>query len=129
MEQTGYGVPMITQRYGKNIFEFLDFFLRVSIPFAFEIEFDENGNVVPKGTTQDDTQDTQDDTQDTQTVPQDSDLDIWIIEQIRQNSKITTEELAKLSGKSIITIKRHIAKIACIQYIGSGYSGHWEIKP
>lgn len=165
MEQTGYGVPMITERYGKNIFEFLDFFLRVSIPFAFEIEFDENGNVVPKGTTQDSqndtindtinktiqatTQDTQNDTQDgangtqngTQAPQngtqdgthalkngtQDSDLDIWIIEQIRQNPKITTEELAQLSGKGLRTIKRHIAKIACIQYIGSGYSGHWEI--
>lgn len=38
MEQTGYGIPLVTEKYGKDVFEFLDFFLRVTIPFAFEIE-------------------------------------------------------------------------------------------
>ena len=37
MEQTGYGVPGVTQSYGTDVFEFLDFFIRVTIPFAFEI--------------------------------------------------------------------------------------------
>lgn len=108
MEQTGYGIPLVTNRYGKTVFEFLDFFLRVTIPFEFEIE----NNV-----TQDDTQD------DTQGAG----IDNWIEEQIRKNPKITTEELAKLSGKSVITIKRHITKLSHIKYVGSGYSGHWEI--
>ena len=48
--------------------------------------------------------------------------------QIKKNQKITTEELAMLSGKGVRTIKRHISKLSHIQYIGSGYSGHWEIK-
>ena len=108
MEQTGYGIPLVTKRYGKTVFEFLDFFLRVTIPFEFEIE----NNVI-----QDDTQnDTQGGT-----------IDNWIEEQIRKNPKITTEELAKLSGKSVITIKRHITKLSHIKYVGRGYSGHWEI--
>ena len=112
MEQTGYGIPLVTKRYGKTVFEFLDFFLRVTIPFEFEIE----NNV-----TQNDTQgDTQNDTQG-------GTIDNWIEEQIRKNPKITTEELAKLSGKSVITIKRHITKLSHIKYVGSGYSGHWEI--
>ena len=42
MEQTGYGIPLVTKRYGKTVFEFLDFFLRVTIPFEFEIESDDN---------------------------------------------------------------------------------------
>ena len=104
MEQTGYGIPLVTKRYGKTVFEFLDFFLRVTIPFEFEIE----NNV------------TQDDTQG-------ASIDNWIEEQIRKNPKITTEELAKLSGKTVITIKRHITKLSHIKYDGSGYSGHWEI--
>ena len=54
-------------------------------------------------------------------------LDIWIEEQIRRNPKITTEELARISKKGLATIKRHIAKLAHIRYVGSGYSGHWEI--
>jgi len=62
-----------------------------------------------------------------QDVPQEKTLDIWIEEQIRENPKITTEELAKLSGYTSKTIKRHIIKLTHIKYVGSGYSGHWEI--
>ena len=70
----------------------------------------------------------QDDTQgDTQDDTQGLDLDSWIENEIANNPKITTEELARLSGKSIITIKRHLAKLKHINYVGSGYSGHWEI--
>ena len=54
-------------------------------------------------------------------------LDTWIEAQLAVRPKITTEELANLSGKSVKTIKRHIAKMPHIKYIGSGYSGHWEI--
>lgn len=62
-----------------------------------------------------------------QDVPQDIDLDRWIENQIAMRPKITTEELANLSGKTSKTIKRHIAKMPHIKYVGSGYSGHWEI--
>ena len=79
--------------------------------------------------TVDGTQDvTQDVTQgDTQGGTQGDALDIWIEEQIRKNPKVTTEELATLSGFTSKTIKRHINKLAHIRYVGRGYSGHWEI--
>ena len=71
---------------------------------------------------------TQDDTQgDTQGDTQSDTLDVWIEAQIKRNPKITTEELANLSNKGLRTIKRHIAKLSHIKYVGSGYSGHWEI--
>ena len=74
-----------------------------------------------QGDTQDDTQgDTQDDTQGL-------DLDSWIENEIASNPKITTEELAQKSKKGIRTIKRHLAKLKHINFVGSGYSGHWEI--
>ena len=84
---------------------------------------------VPQGVPQDDTQgDTQDGTQDgTQGGTQDDTLDIWIESQIKKNPQITTEELAKLRGITSKTIKRHILKLPHIKYVGSGYSGHWEI--
>ena len=84
--------------------------------------------------TQDDTQgDTQDDTQgdtqdDTQGDTQDDTLDAWIETQIKKNPKVTTEELASWSNKGVATIKRHLAKLPHIKYVGSGYSGHWEIE-
>ena len=70
---------------------------------------------------------TQDGTQSgTQDVPQ-GELDNWIEQQIRRNNHITTEELAMMSGKGVRTIKRRISKLPHIKYVGSGYSGHWEI--
>ena len=84
---------------------------------------------VPQEVTQDVTQgDTQSDPQgDTQGDTQGYALDIWIEEQIRRNPQITTEELAKSSGFTSRTIKRHIIKLSHIRYVGSGYCGHWEI--
>jgi ATP-dependent DNA helicase RecG len=73
--------------------------------------------------------DTQDDTQDdTQGDTQGDTLDAWIETQIKKNPKVTTEELASLSNKGVATIKRHLAKLPHIKYVGSGYSGHWEIE-
>ena len=62
-----------------------------------------------------------------QGVPQDKELDNWIEKQIRNNPQISTEDLAKLSHRSSKTIKRHLAKMPHIRYVGSGYSGHWEV--
>ena len=62
-----------------------------------------------------------------QGVPQDEELDSWIEHQVIGNPKMTSEELASLSGRSSKTIIRHIAKMPHIKYVGSGYSGHWEV--
>ena len=62
-----------------------------------------------------------------QGVPEDKELDDWIEKQIRNNPQISTEDLAKLSNRSSKTIKRHLAKMPHIRYVGSGYSGHWEV--
>ena len=80
--------------------------------------------------TQDVTQDgTHDGTQSgTQGGTQENDLDIWIENQIKNNPKVTTKELSIAAGKGINTIKRHLAKLPHIKYVGSGYSGHWEIE-
>ena len=82
-----------------------------------------------KGVTQDVTQGgTQGGTQDgTQGGTQEEILDKWIENQIRENPQITTEELAQMSKKGLRTIKRHIAKMPHIRYVGSGYSGYWEV--
>ena len=61
---------------------------------------------------------------DTQSDTQGNDLDVWIEEQIKRNSQVSTEELAKLSGKGVATIKWHISKMPHIKFVGSGYSGH-----
>ena len=62
-----------------------------------------------------------------QGVPQDNELDDWIEKQIRNNSQISTEDLAKLSNRSSKTVERHLAQMPHIHYVGSGYSGHWKV--
>ena len=92
----------------------------VTVPSTVDVTQDITQGV-PQDVPQDVTQgDTQDDIQG-------NTLDIWIEEQIRKNPKVTTEELATLSGFTSKTIKRHINKLAHIRYVGRGYSGHWEI--
>lgn len=51
-----------------------------------------------------------------------------IIQLIRENNKITKATIAKELGVSEKTIEREMKKTNKIVYIGSGYSGHWEIK-
>ena len=114
---------MWEQKRGKV--DFTDDVVSSTIIFYFErddIRFSINDT---QGDTQDDTQgDTQDDTQgDTQGI------DAIIIQAIRKNPQITTEELAQIANKGIATIKRHIAKLPDVRYVGSGYSGHREIIP
>ena len=99
-----------------------------------EVNFVENegdAQDVPQGDTQGDTQGVpQDVPQDVpQGVPQGDDLDKWIEYQVAVYPKITTEELALQIGVTSKTIKRRIAKMPHIVYVGSGYSGHWEVKP
>lgn len=73
-------------------------------------------NEKAKGDTQGDTQD---DTQE-KTIQK-------IIEIIKANNKVTTAQIAEKLGVSVITVKRKIKSMPEIHYVGSGYSGHWEI--
>lgn len=67
--------------------------------------------------TQDDTQgDTQDDTEEK------------IIKMIKDNPQVSTADMAKELKIGIATVKRKIKKMSNVSYVGSGYSGHWEIN-
>ena len=66
----------------------------------------------------------------TQDVTQDvnsNDLDTQIINLIKIDGKVSTEQMSKILEVSTRTIKRHMKEMNNIKYIGSGYSGHWEI--
>ena len=112
VEQTGYGIPLVTNRYGETVFEFLDFFLRVTIPFEFELE----------------SEDIQDISQGSQKSSQKSSQKI--IEMIKQNAQITTQEMADALGISRRAVAKAIAKLQetnCVRRVGSDKGGHWEI--
>lgn len=58
-------------------------------------------------------------------VPQ-NDLE-KIIKSIKENPRITREELATIIGKSVKTVGRIIKDSKLINFVGSSKSGHWEI--
>ena len=47
---------------------------------------------------------------------------------VKNNNKITREQMAQALGVSTKTVEREISKISKLSFAGSGYSGHWEIK-
>lgn len=115
MEQTGYGIPLVTERYSRNAFEFLDFFLRVTIPFAFEIE----GEVAED---------------DSQKLPRELPRELSksaqrTFQAIVENPSATIEDLSRDLGISARSVKYHIALLRdkYIRRLGSDTKGHWEI--
>ena len=95
---------------------------------------------VPQNDTQESINDTQEGKNDTQEgkndtqyrfvdgiAPKKSELETWIEYQIKRDPKISTDKLAELAKVSVSTIKRRIAKHGGIKFVGSGFSGHWEI--
>ena len=47
---------------------------------------------------------------------------------IKENPKVSTADMAKELKIGIATVKRKIKKMSNVSYVGSGYSGHWEIN-
>jgi len=69
----------------------------------------------------------QGETQDVLQSETDKSFDLWIEKQIKKDPWVTTKKLTELCGKSAKTIKRHIATMAHITYVGVGKNGHWEV--
>lgn len=140
MERKGSGLGLMLDAYAKEVpnprqlepkFYSSSGSFHVVLP---NLNFDVTQGVlqgVPQGDTQGDTQGgTQGVTQDvTQGVTQAglSPLDLKIVEHIRNYPNVTTEELARRLGCVPMTIKRHLAKLPNVRYVGHGYSGHWEV--
>lgn len=47
---------------------------------------------------------------------------------IEANPQISTSEIATKLNVGVRTVKRRIKQMPNVSYVGSGYSGHWEIK-
>ena len=46
---------------------------------------------------------------------------------VLKNPKITAKELSSATGVPLRTLRRHLAKLPNVRYVGHGYSGHWEV--
>ena len=54
-------------------------------------------------------------------------MDMSIIRIIRENGKISVNQMTEQLHVSVKTIRCHIDNLPFIRNVGSGYSGHWEI--
>lgn len=54
-------------------------------------------------------------------------MDAKLVEYVRRHPKVTTEKLASMLRCAPKTVKRHLAKLPNVHYVGHGYSGHWEV--
>ncbi len=114
IEQTGHGVSAITKKYGKKAFEFLDNFLRVTIPFSYTLDNTKNTNEPVNepvnGTIKN--------------------VESIVMDCIKQNCNITIEEMMEQTSKSRSTIKRAIISLKeqnKVVRVGSDKTGYWKI--
>ena len=154
MEQTGYGIPRITQSYGHEAFDFLDFFLRVTIRFAFEIDAEAIGNEpinAQTGNNEPISEPTNAQTGNNEPINARTDSNEPINEptnaQTGNNEPIneptkhildiiaafpnmSKEQIAERIGKSRATVTRLLRELVRqgkIRRVGANKNGHWEV--
>ena len=115
-EKTGRGVPKITQRYGKEAYEFRENSIVVKIPFNWI-------NVMGSGLH------TSDEPKSTTTSLTRTQL--RMLTEIRNNPNITKAKLAESLDVGKTTIDNGIAalkKYGYIERVGSNKSGYWNVR-
>ena len=115
-EKTGRGVPKITEKYGKEAFEFRENSIVVKIPFNWiNVMGDKVGNK------EGDDEALKNPLNETQRR---------ILEEIRNNPNITKNQIQDRIGKGKTTVDNGIAylkEIGLIEHIGSNKSGYWKV--
>ena len=126
IEQTGYGIPQITQSYGQDAFEFLDFFLRVTIRFTFEIDADAIGNE-PINAQIDNNEPINAQTGNNEPI---SEPTKHILDIIAAFPNMPKEQIAERIGKSRATVTRLLGELVRqgkIRRVGANKNGHREV--
>ena len=104
VEQTGHGVPLIVDFYGKDSFEIMDNFINVTIPFQVLEKTGDSVELTKK--------------------------DRELLKEMDNNPKITISELTKILKIGKSTIGDRILKLkekGVIERVGSNKSGSWKV--
>ena len=107
IDQTGHGIPLILNKYGKDAFYISDNTIIVTIPINKELLEKEETNYYELNMSES-----------------------KVLDEIRNNSKITTNELANKLNLSEPYIEKIIKKLKQEEYIervGSNKTGYWRI--
>ena len=63
-----------------------------------------------------------------QNVPQNRTLEELILREIKNNNRITRQEIADIAGVNIKTIARQLKNIPNVKYVGAAKNGYWKIE-
>lgn len=117
-EKTGRGVPKITERYGKDAFEFRENSIVVKIPFNWiNVMGEKLGNKLGDKTDED-------------VSRRLNETQRKILETIRNNPNITKKQIKDKIGKGKTTVDNGISFLkenGYIEHVGSNRTGYWKV--
>ena len=124
-EKTGRGVPKITEKYGKDAFEFRENAIVVKIPFNWINVMgnklgDKMGNKVGNKSASS-----------TEQNIHLNETQLMILNFIRNNNNITKKQLQEKTSKSKTTVDNTISFLrehGLIERIGSNKTGYWKVN-
>ncbi len=106
-EKTGRGVPIITECYGRNAFEFREKSIAVKIPFRWiNVKDDEKVSVHLSGTQE------------------------KVLSAMRDNPDVRKTDLERIVGVSRTAIDNavsHLKKNGLIEHVGANKNGYWQV--
>ena len=108
VEHTGHGVPIIIEKYGKDVFDINSNYIMVTIPFDKDVAATKNVGI-NVGI---------------------NDVEKKILEELLKNPQLTASELAISIDKSKRTIERYLKALqekGFIERDGSNKTGNWKI--
>ncbi|HJJ27782.1 MAG TPA: putative DNA binding domain-containing protein [Methanocorpusculum sp.] len=106
VEQTGHGVPKITAKYGREVFDIAENHITVTIPFAYPL----SGQRVPGKNSSSSTE--------------------YILQLLLENPTLKAQEIADLAALSVSRVNQILKTLkneGKIARVGANRGGHWEI--
>ena len=115
VEHTGHGVPVIVEKYGKDVFEISNSYIRVVIPFNKEVLLNHGAiSGAISGANVDELEK----------------KEKKILLEIENNQNISTKELSDVLDIPFRSVQRYISNLrekGFIERIGANKNGHWKI--
>ncbi len=116
VEHTGHGIPVIVEKYGKNVFEISDNYIRVSIPFNEEVILNHgtiNGSI-------------------SGSINKEELLDKEneILELLENNPNLSIRTLCEKLNISYRTTQRYVSNLkekGIMERVGGNKKGYWKI--
>jgi len=115
VEHTGHGIPVIVSKYGKDVFDISNSYIRVIIPFNKEVLLNHGAiSGAISGTDRDELEE----------------KDKLILSKIENNPKLSAKELSELLSIPFRSVQRYISKLrekGFIERVGANKNGYWKV--